>query len=88
MPGFGLWSFLTLGISPSAASTFVIIALGLAGGRDEFVLFTIWETEPNDPRWLEALMSVRAEDVANESDGATQVVALLQGFLRVPVSSH
>ena len=88
LPGFGLWSFLTLRMAPSVSSAFTMILLGLAGGRDEFLLFTIWETEPDDPLWLEALTSALSDGEGTEEEGTEATVRLLQQYLAVPVSSH
>jgi hypothetical protein len=88
LPGFGLFGFLTLWMAPGATSAFILIALGLAEGKDEFLLFTIWEVEPDDPAWLEALTAASAGDGASVDEGMQSIVRLLQEYLAVPVSSH
>ncbi len=88
LPGFGLWGFVTLGMSPSASAAFFLIALGLTEGKDEFVLFSIWKTELGDPAWLEHLTSTSAGDDGPSDAEADEVVRMLQQYLRVPVSSH
>ena len=83
LPGFGLLGFLTLWMAPRTTSSFILIALGLAGGKDEFLLFTIWELEPDDPAWLEALTSASADDAATVDESMQAVVRLLQDYLSV-----
>lgn len=88
LPGFGLLGFLTLWMAPSTTSSFALVALGLAGERDEFLLFTLWELGPDDPAWLEGLTSAAAGDAATAEEDMQTVVRLLQEYLAVPVASH
>lgn len=88
LPGFGVLGFLTLWMAPSTTSSFVLVALGLAGGKDEFLLFTLWELERDDPAWLDALTSTPADGDGTVDEGMQVMVRLLQEYLAVPVSSH
>ncbi len=88
LPGFGLLGFLTLWMAPSTTSSFVLVALGLADGNGEFLLFTLWELERDDLAWLDALTSTLAGGEATVDEGIQDVVRLLQEYLAVPVSSH
>jgi hypothetical protein len=56
--------------------------------REELPLFSVWEQQPRESNWMDALAGVRNDPsrVGDETSGA--IVEALRDYLGVPIASH
>jgi hypothetical protein len=83
LPALAPWRYLSLSQSGQADSALFFISLVLENERDELYLFTVWESQPREPDWLDRLAGEPPSQPRIGDEAAGEIVALLREYLAV-----
>jgi hypothetical protein len=87
LPTLQIWRYL-LDSSAGGDTAFFLIALGLKDDPDEIELFTIWEQQPHERTWADALAGAPKSQALVGDEAAVNLVDLLKEYLAVPIARH
>jgi hypothetical protein len=93
LPSLSPYRYLSLRNTDVCDSAFFLISIAIKDAaedrraRRELTLFSVWEQQPRDRDWIDALAGIRTNTrVGDETSGA--IVDILHEYLGVPVASH
>jgi len=94
VPSFSPGRYVTLRSGDLGESAFFFISLAIKQtaedkrSNEELPLFSVWEQQPQEPRWLDRAAGVRTNPSRIGDETAGEIVDLLRDYLDVPISRH